>query len=184
MTCNGEACAAAQLGGHFQNPFQFTDFINNSSNRKVKFSYDAISPGIGSSCQHREKIVNPHSKESEAGLAFCGSAYTATWGSPAPGSAPAPPPPPPPHLNAACLAGDWKEQYDNPFVWHFTVNGDEITIERTDHFVSGTFARTGNTWKGALTWENAQKDVWNNVVLIPKPDCSEIRTNQAWWYHR
>jgi hypothetical protein len=99
----------------------------------------------------------------------------------------APPPQPQPQappFNPACMVGDWKEQYDNPFVWHFTLLGDTFTIERADHFVSGVLTRSGNTWSGQLVWKDPNHTVTDNFVLTPRLDCSEVRTNQAWWYHR
>jgi hypothetical protein len=82
----------------------------------------------------------------------------------------------------SCLNGIWEEQYQNPASWSFVVDGDSLRLQRNDGFVSGVFAKVGDQYTGDLHWGNGE--VWKNVVLIPNPDCSEVRTNQTWWYHR
>jgi cellulose biosynthesis protein BcsQ len=86
------------------------------------------------------------------------------------------------NINISCLAGEWKEQYPQPQIWNFSVDGSSITITRADNFVSGSLARAGNSWIGSLKWGNG--DIWNNVILTPTPDCTEVLTNQTWYYHR
>jgi len=82
----------------------------------------------------------------------------------------------------SCLAGQWKEQYENPAAWTFEVQGQSIKIERLDKFISGTFTRQQNQYVGELHWGNG--DISKNVILTPTDDCSQVRTNQSWWYHR
>lgn len=94
------------------------------------------------------------------------------------------PAPAAPPFNPACMAGDWKEQYQNPFTWHFSVDGDIVTIERADHFVKGILARSGNTWSGQLLWNDPQHTVTSNFTLSPTLDCTRVNTNKSWWYHR
>jgi len=82
----------------------------------------------------------------------------------------------------SCLDGDWKEQYDNPMIWSFAVHGDTLKIMRLDNFVSGEFTKKEKSYVGELHWGNG--DTWKNVILTPTDDCSQVRTNQSWWYHR
>jgi hypothetical protein len=85
-------------------------------------------------------------------------------------------------VSESCLNGTWKEQYENPLSWSFSVNGSSLTIRRDDNFVSGVFTKSGSVYKGELHWGNG--DVWRNVVLTPNEDCSQVRTNKSWWYRR
>jgi hypothetical protein len=81
-----------------------------------------------------------------------------------------------------CLNGIWREQYEPPKSWLFTVDGDSLTIQRTDNFVSGTLSKNGDNWIGQIRWGSGE--VWPNIVLTPSPDCTQVHTNQSWWYRR
>src|SRR5437763_16779484 len=69
----------------------------------------------------------------------------------------------------------------NPLEWFFTVKDEHLEIVRGDGFVRGRFTRQGNDWVGDLEWGNGER---TNVVLVPTGDCSEVKTNQVWWYKR
>jgi hypothetical protein len=86
--------------------------------------------------------------------------------------------------DASCLNGIWFEQYANPMSWRFTVTGNYITLMRMDGFVAGTFVRNGNVWTGKLVWGDPAGTITSNMQLTPDADCSAVRTNQSWWYHR
>jgi hypothetical protein len=91
-------------------------------------------------------------------------------------------------LSTSCLDGDWPEQLvgrptqPNTLNWHITTRGKTLQLARRDGFVSGTFSKEQNDWKGDLTWGNG--DVWHNVLLSPTEDCRTITTNQSWYYSR
>ncbi|HEY2470694.1 MAG TPA: hypothetical protein VGI45_23065 [Terracidiphilus sp.] len=57
-----------------------------------------------------------------------------------------------------------------------------MKIVRQDSFVSGTFTRSEDGWKGDLNWGNGT--VWPNVILTPSDDCQSVNTNQFWYYKR
>jgi S1-C subfamily serine protease len=82
----------------------------------------------------------------------------------------------------SCLDGDWKEQYENPAVWSFKLEGKTLKIKRLDNFVSGVLMKKDDSYIGELHWGNG--DVWKDVVLTPTTDCSQVWTNQSWRYHR
>ncbi len=84
---------------------------------------------------------------------------------------------------ANCYNGIWKENEPNQFRWSIDLRNDQLRIARTDGFVNGIFARSGAQWVGTLTWANGE--LWRGVVLYrPSEDCSELRTNQSWWFKR
>lgn len=81
-----------------------------------------------------------------------------------------------------CLTGDWQEAGNPSLVWRFEQSGENLAIRRLDNFVNGRFSKRGDTWVGNLDWGNGDK--WNNVILSPTQDCTEVKTNQAWSYRR
>ncbi len=89
---------------------------------------------------------------------------------------------------SSCLNGDWPEQLvgrpdqPNTLIWHINVQGDTLQLARRDGFVSGTFLKVQDDWKGDLKWGNG--DIWHNVLLSPTKDCRMVATNQFWYYKR
>jgi hypothetical protein len=81
-----------------------------------------------------------------------------------------------------CVNGIWAQDQVSNWRWQFQRQGDLLTINRTDGFVSGTFAPSGNRWSGQLRWGNGE--TWNGVVLSPAENCREVLTNQSWWFKR
>lgn len=82
----------------------------------------------------------------------------------------------------ACLNGIWAQDQASGWRWRFQVQGERLTINRTDGFVSGTFTPAGKGWSGQLHWGNG--DTSNAVVLSPAENCREVHTNQSWWFRR
>ena len=179
LSCTGEACSAIVTGIHdsrsgdvVMRSFGF----QNNSNRRVDVSYQRPTVETGGKCTWQKINIGAHAFGLIGGL--CDPGYTADW------DASDKTPPAPSTLNAACLAGDWKEQYEDSLVWHVAVAGDTLSLVRADHFVSGSFVRSGDTWYGNLIWKDASQTVTWNMRLSPAADCSAITTNQAFWYHR
>jgi hypothetical protein len=83
---------------------------------------------------------------------------------------------------ASCLNGEWREQYEKPFHWTFSATGNTLHVERTDKFVAGDFTRSGDRYVGSIHWGNGE--TWSHIVLTPNSDCSQVATNQSWWYRR
>jgi hypothetical protein len=81
-----------------------------------------------------------------------------------------------------CLNGIWAQDQPSGWRWQFQAQGDTLTINRTDGFVSGTFTPAGSGWSGHLHWGNGE--TWNGVVLSPAENCREVRSNQSWWFKR
>lgn len=82
-----------------------------------------------------------------------------------------------------CYSGAWSENNPNDFRWNFTMVDERLRIARNDGFVSGLFERDNGVWRGALQWGNGSTS--NDVVLYaPNSFCTEITTNQAWWFKR
>jgi hypothetical protein len=87
-----------------------------------------------------------------------------------------------PEPEIGCLEGVWAQDETSDWRWRFQAKPGELTISRTDGFVSGTFSRTGTVWTGQLHWGSGE--TYNNVVLAPAANCREVRTNQSWWFKR
>jgi hypothetical protein len=86
-------------------------------------------------------------------------------------------------MDELCYYGEWQENVPNQFRWTFWLEKNALKIKRADGFAYGAFNRSGDHWLGYLKWSNGT--TWDNIILFkPNLDCSEIKTNQRWWYRR
>ena len=61
------------------------------------------------------------------------------------------------------------------------VADNSVNVMRNDKLVTGSFHPSGGSnYVGDLHWRNGQ--VTKDMTLTPNADCSEVRTNQSWWY--
>ncbi|GEM_PF-960412 len=87
------------------------------------------------------------------------------------------------HAAGDCYSGVWWETPTNNYSWLFRLQGNSLQINRTDGYVSGSFGRTTEGWRGTLYWDLGVQ--WNDVVLyVADPGCRRIETNQRWTYVR
>jgi hypothetical protein len=85
--------------------------------------------------------------------------------------------------SADCYAGTWRENASNEFTWLFERQENSLRISRNDGFASGVFQKSPDGWTGVLNWGDGTR--WDGVVLHDaNASCTEITTNQRWWYRR